>query len=68
MEFFASAGDNGCKNKPVGGELLYGKRHFAEVLMITLLGIPLISFVGTLMNSTGGRKNFAEDDLSVVIS
>ena len=26
--------------------ILCGKRYFAEVLMITPLGIPLISFVG----------------------
>ena len=28
------------------GITLWGKRHFAEMLMITPLGIPLISFVG----------------------
>ena len=49
------------------GELLCGKRYFAEILMITPLGIPLISSVRDLMNSAGDRKNFAEDDLSVVI-
>ena len=49
-------------------ELLCGKRYFAEVLMRTPLGIPLISYVGELMNSAGGRKNFAEDNLSVAIS
>ena len=27
------------------GELLCGERYFAEVLMITPLGIPLISYV-----------------------
>ena len=50
------------------GELLCGKRYFAENLMITLLGIPLISYVGELMNFAGGRKNFAEDDLFIAIS
>ena len=50
------------------GELLFGKRYFAEILMRTLLVIPLISYVGEWMNSAGGRKNFAEDDLSMVIS
>ena len=49
------------------GELLCGKRYFAENLMITPLGIPLISFVGDLMNSAADRKNFTEDDLSVAI-
>ena len=40
------------------GELLCGKRYFAEVLMITLLGIPLMSYVGDLMNSAGiGRTS-----------
>ena len=36
--------------------ILCGKRYFAEVLklMITPLGIPLICFVGDLMNSAGG--------------
>ena len=33
------------------GEYSVGKRCFAEVLMITPLGIPLMSFVGELMNS-----------------
>ena len=51
------------------GELLCGKRHFAEVLMITPLGIPLISYVERIdeLRWRVGR-NFAEDDLSVVIS
>ena len=51
------------------GELLCGKRYFAEVLMITLLGIPLMSYVGRFdeLRWRDG-KNFAEDDLSVVIS
>ena len=54
--------EDGCQNKPVGednsvgginlvkrllcGELLCGKRCFADILTITPLGIPLISFVG----------------------
>ena len=42
------------------------ERYFAEMLMITPLGIPLICYVGELMNSAGGRENFTEDDLSVV--
>ena len=50
------------------GITLWGGRYFAEVLMRTPLGIPLICFVEELMNSAGGRKNFAEDDLSVVFS
>ena len=50
------------------GEILCGERYFAEILVITLLGIPMISYVGELMNSVGDRKNFSEDDLSVVIS
>ena len=50
------------------GELLCGERYFAEILMIALPGILLLCFVGILkMNSAGDRKNFAEDDLSVVI-
>ena len=37
-----------------------------RVLMITPLGISLISSTGILMmNSAGDRKNFAGDDLSV---
>ena len=43
------------------GELLCGKRYFAEVLMRTPMGISTINFAGD-------RKNFAEDDLSVAIS
>ena len=62
MEFFVPAGDDGCKNKPEGeddsvgeknllerllcGEILCGKRYFAEVLMRAPLGIPLIGYVG----------------------
>ena len=50
------------------GEILCGERYCTENLMITPLGIPLISLLENLMNSAGGRKNFAEDDLSVAIS
>ena len=50
------------------GELLCGKRYFAEVLMRAPPGIPLVSLLGNLMNSDGDKKNFAEDDLSVAIS
>ena len=38
------------------GEYSVGKRCFAEVLMRAPLGIPLISYVGELMNSAGDRK------------
>ena len=48
--------------------ILCGKRYFAEILMITPLGIPLISYAEELMNSVGDRKNFTDDDLSVIIS
>ena len=45
-------------NKPVKillcGELLCGKRDFAEILMITPLGTPLICYGEDLMNSAGG--------------
>ena len=49
------------------GKLLCGKRYFAEILMITPLGVPFISLLRGLMNSVGDRKNFAEDDLFVAI-
>ena len=35
-------------------EYSVGKRCFAERLMITPLGIPLLCYVGRLMNSAGG--------------
>ena len=38
------------------GNTLWEERHFAEMLMITPLGIPLLSSVGRLMNSAGDRK------------
>ena len=54
--------EDDCNNKPVGeddsvgginllerllcGELLCGKKYFAEVWMRAPLGIPLISYVG----------------------
>ena len=51
------------------GELLCGKRYFAAILMITPLGIPLISYVGEFDELRWGiGMNFAEDGLSVVIS
>ena len=58
---------------PLGNKLvkrlLCGKRYFAENLMITPLGIPLTSLVGGFDELRwGGRKNFAEDDLSAVFS
>ena len=49
------------------GITLWEERYFAEVLMITPLGILLISSVGILMTSAGDRKNFTEDDLSIAI-
>ena len=51
------------------GELRYGERYFAEDLMITPLGIPLISYVREFDELRWGiGRNFAEDGLSVVIS
>ena len=51
------------------GELLGGKRCFAEILTITPLGdsVDKLLLEILMMNSAGDRKNFAEDDLSVAI-
>ena len=50
------------------GEYSVGKICFAEILMITPLGIPLMTFVGEFDELHWGIGSFAEDDLSVVIS
>ena len=60
-------------NKPDGeitlrGTTLWGRDVLPRILMITPLGIPLDKLLRGLMNSAGDRKNFVEDDLSVVIS
>ena len=54
------------RNKLAGEITLWGitlweEIHFAEVSMRTPLGISMINFAGD-------RKNFAEDDPSMVIS
>ena len=51
------------------GELLCGKRYFAEISMVTPQGILLVNFVGEFDELRWGiGRNFVEDDLSVIIS
>ena len=50
----------------LGSNTLWEERYFVEMLMITSLGIPLLSYVGRLGELRWGWEDFTGDDLSVV--